>query len=47
VACHLAGRSLRASWPSLTPWRLHSAILTPLAAKAGSMAAASTPRSVW
>jgi len=34
--CPVAGRSLRASCPSLAPCRLRSDILSPLAAKAGS-----------
>ncbi len=35
--CQLAGRSLRPSWPSLAPCWPRSAILAPLASKAGSI----------
>ena len=41
--CHLAGRSLRASCPALTPCKLRFGILPALACKAGEMTRATPP----
>jgi len=44
--CPIAGRSLRSSWPSLTPRRLRFDILSALAAEAGSRGTDSPSRVV-